>query len=99
MHYFSIHSQSGSHLGFLIMLADDESEQPPQSGRLAFKLEDTPEARALAAYQGLETPLFWRAQSGEIALFDDTSAIGRIRQEWLSIGGGTFVLNDLTGNI
>ncbi len=26
MHYFSIHDQSGRHIGFFILLADDESE-------------------------------------------------------------------------
>ena len=39
MHYFSIHTQDGEHAGFFIMLADDESQNPPQSGRFAIKLQ------------------------------------------------------------
>lgn len=40
MHYFSIHDQSGRHIGFFILLADDESEARLQSGRFAVKLEE-----------------------------------------------------------
>ncbi|WP_274585419.1 hypothetical protein V6667_05520 [Neisseria leonii] len=99
MHYFSLHSQNGSHLGFLIMLPDDENGRPPQSGRLAFKLENTPEAAPLAPYQGLETPLYWQVENGETVLSDGETAIGRIRQEWLTVGGHTFTLNDLAGSL
>ena len=43
MHYFSLHTDNGSHIGFLIMTADDESEQPPQSGQFLVKLQsETP---------------------------------------------------------
>ena len=31
MHYFSIHTQQGAHVGFFIMLPDDESETQPSS--------------------------------------------------------------------
>ena len=39
MHYFSIHTQQGAHVGFFIMLPDDESETQPKSGRFAVKLQ------------------------------------------------------------
>ena len=43
MQYFSLHPDHGSHLGFLIMTAADESEQPPQSGQFLVKLQsETP---------------------------------------------------------
>ncbi|HEZ4241025.1 TPA: hypothetical protein WIE75_001878, partial [Neisseria meningitidis] len=48
MHYFSIHDQSGRHIGFFILLADDESEARPQSGRFAVKLEGGMENHVLS---------------------------------------------------
>ena len=35
MHYFSIHTQQGGHLGFFVMLADDGAEAGPKGGRFA----------------------------------------------------------------
>ncbi|UOO76316.1 hypothetical protein LVJ85_09820 [Neisseria sp. Dent CA1/247] len=103
MHYFSIHTQQGEHLGFFIMLPDDESEQPPLSGRFAIKLQsentpqDTAAARAVELYGQYETPLYWKVEKDHVVLFDDENLLGRIRNEYLSIGGQTLVLNDLTG--
>ena len=103
MHYFSIHTQSGEHLGFFIMLADDETEQPPQSGRFAVKLQseappqDQAAVQALSAWQLADTPLLWAADKDYVALFGGDEAIGRIRNEFLSIGGHTLLLTDLTG--
>ena len=37
MHYFSIHTQQGGHLGFFVMLADDGAEAGPKGGRFAVK--------------------------------------------------------------
>ncbi|UOO80799.1 hypothetical protein LVJ83_07310 [Uruburuella testudinis] len=105
MHYFSIHTQAGEHLGFFIMLADDETEQPPQSGRFAVKLQsetppqDSAALNALSPYLNDEAPLYWAAEKDHVALFDGQSTIGRIRNEYLSIGGQTLLLNDLTGII
>lgn len=75
MHYFSIHTQSGEHLGFFIMLADDETEQPPQSERFAVKLQseappqDQAAVQALSAWQLADTPLLWAAEKDYVALF------------------------------
>ena len=103
MHYFSIHTQSGEHLGFFIMLADDETEQPPQSGRFAVKLqsEAPPQhqaaVQALSAWQLADTPPLGAAGKDYVALFGGDEAIGRNRNEFLSSGGHTLLLTDLTG--
>ena len=39
MHYCSIHTQQGGHLGFFVMLADDGAEAGPKGGRFAVKLQ------------------------------------------------------------
>lgn len=85
------------------MLADDETEQPPQSGRFAVKLQseappqDQAAVQALSAWQLADTPLLWAAEKDYVALFGGDEAIGRIRNEFLSIGGHTLLLTDLTG--
>lgn len=103
MNYFSIHTYSGEHLGFLIMLADDESQAQPQSGMLAFKLqsETPPEDQAAAALltrlEQSPQPLVWRIEKDRVEVFQAQENIGTIRQEYLNLGGKIFVLNDLTG--
>ena len=105
MHYFSIHTPAGEHLGFLIMLADDENEQPPQSGRFAIKLQsealpqDTAAVRALAEYQDSEQALYWALAKDGINLFSEQENIGRLRQEFLTISGQTLLINDISGMI
>lgn len=105
MHYFSIHTREGSHLGFLIMLPDNESEHPPQSGRFAVKLQSeqppqpTAAAQALLHCQNAETPLYWTVEKDHVALFDGNGALGRVRGEYLTISGQTLLLNDLTGTV
>ena len=39
MHQFSIHAPDGEHLGFLVMLADDETAPHPESGQLALQIQ------------------------------------------------------------
>ena len=58
MHYFSIHTQQGAHVGFFIMLPDDESETQPKSGRFAVKLqsEEGAAAEVLAPFGQTEIP-------------------------------------------
>ncbi|QEY25958.1 HLGFF motif protein [Neisseria zalophi] len=105
MHYFSIHTQQGEHLGFFIMLPDDESEAQPQSGRFAVKLqsETTPQDKAavnaLAPLQDSDTPLYWQIEKDYVILSDDNAVIGRLRNEYLTVNGQTLVLTDLTGII
>ena len=61
MHYFSLHTGSDEHLGFFVMTADNEHEQPPQSGRFLVKLQSetpppTAAAQALAPSATAKTP-------------------------------------------
>ena len=103
MHYFSLHTDNGSHIGFLIMTADDESEQPPQSGQFLVKLQSetpppTAAAQALTPFCDSENPGIWQLAGDHVALSAaDGSPAGRIRNEHLILGGQTFLLNDLTG--
>lgn len=53
--------------------------------------------QALSAWQLADTPLLWAAEKDYVALFGGDEAIGRIRNEFLSIGGHTLLLTDLTG--
>ena len=78
MHYFSIHTQDGEHAGFFIMLADDESQNPPQSGRFAIKLqsEDAAEAAVLSPFEQTDIPQYWRVVKDRIELFFDDKNIG-----------------------
>ena len=74
MHYFSIHTQQGAHVGFFIMLPGgkhDESETQPQSGRFAVKLqsEEGAAAEVLAPFGQTEIPQYWRVVKDRIELF------------------------------
>ena len=99
MHYFSIHTQQGAHVGFFIMLPDDESEAQPQSGRFAVKLqsEEGVVAEALVPFEQTEIPQYWRVVKDRIELFFDDAPVGSLRNEYLTVSGQTFVLTDLTG--
>ncbi len=99
MHYFSIHTQDGEHAGFFIMLADDESQNPPQSGRFAIKLqsEDAAAAAVLSPFEQTDIPQYWRVVKDRIELFFDDKNIGALCNEYLTVSGKTFILTDLTG--
>ncbi|MBS4945029.1 MAG: hypothetical protein KHZ64_07570 [Neisseria mucosa] len=98
MHYFSIHTQDGEHAGFFIMLADDESQNPPQSGRFAIKLQSEDAAAAvLSPFEQTDIPQYWRVVKDRIELFFDDKNIGALRNEYLTVSGKTFILTDLTG--
>lgn len=105
MHYFSLHTDNGSHIGFLIMTADDESEQPPQSGQFLVKLQsETPPpadiARLLEPFTDSGSACRWQTEKDHVALSGGDGGIeGRIRNEYLTLSGKTFLLNDLTGLI
>ena len=109
MHYFSLHTENGSHIGFLIMTADDESGQPPQSGQFLVKLQsETPPpadiARLLEPFTDSGSAcLLMQTEKDHVALYGgdggDGGIEGRIRNEYLTLSGKTFLLNDLTGLI
>lgn len=104
MHYFSLHTSDGRHIGFFIMLPDDENTENAQSGRFAVKLQseetppDSPAVRTLLQWQNnAEQALYWAVEKDHVALFDEQGPLGRIRNEWLTIGGETLLINDITG--
>ena len=105
MHYFSLHTDNGSHIGFLIMTADDESGQPPQSGQFLVKLQsETPPpadiARLLEPFTDSGSACRWQTEKDHVVLYSGDGGIeGRIRNEYLTLSGKTFLLNDLTGLI
>ena len=53
------------------MLADDESQNPPQSGRFVIKLqsEDAVEATVLSPFEQTDIPQYWRVVKDRIELF------------------------------
>ena len=55
------------------MLADDESQNPPQSGRFVVKLqsEDAAEAAVLSPFEQTDIPQYWRVVKDRIELFFD----------------------------
>ena len=103
MHYFSLHTPQGNHLGFFIMLPDNENERPAQSGRFIIKLQsESPLSpmlqTALEAYQNPAIPLYWAVQQDHVALFDEQrQLIGTIHNEHLKLNGQSLLLNDMTG--
>ncbi|MCF7528870.1 HLGFF motif protein [Neisseria lisongii] len=105
MHYFSLHTQDGSHLGFFVMIADDETQSQPQSGRFTLKLqsekpsENQAAAQVVSALAESDEPLFWRVEKDRVELFAGSENIGSIRNEYLTLSGCHLILNDLTGMI
>ncbi|OSI12637.1 HLGFF motif protein [Neisseria canis] len=102
MHYFSIHNQAGEHLGFFIMLPDDESEKP-QSGRFIVKLqsETQPQDRLavseLEVFGDLTQPFCWRVEKDQVNLYKASEKVGSLRNEFLKIGTQSLILGDMTG--
>lgn len=103
MHQFSIHTQTGAHLGFLIMLPSDEYE--PNYGQLAIKLRDDLPPNLLSAAHALHDwaeygMLNWLVEGDRVRVSnEENDLMGYIRQEWLIIDGARFVLNDLEGTL
>ena len=99
MHQFSIHRPSGEHLGFLVMLADDETSSHPESGQLALQIQPAAQGSALARLAQAQT-LYWQLTRDHVRIHDeDGDYRASIRQEWLIIGGEHYQLNDLEGNL
>lgn len=103
MHYFSLHTPQGTHLGFFIMLPDDEHQHPAQSGRFIIKLQsESPLSPALqtslAPYQNPNIPLYWTVDKDRVTLLDsERNMIGSIRNEYLTLNGQSLLLSDMTG--
>lgn len=101
MHYFSLSQPDGEHLGFLVMMADDESSEAPETGQFALTLHDVGwQYEPLSHIAADERALFWRIEGDRVLLHDsDDVWLGFIRQEWLVLDGEYFLLADLTGNV
>lgn len=99
MNYFTIYTEDDEHVGFLIMLADDGGEQDAQHGQFAIKLVDNAlQAACKLAQFADNTELLWYIHKDVVNLFDENEQpIGTIRQQYLTIQGQHFLLNDLTG--
>ena len=105
MHYFSIHNPQGEHLGFLVMVPDNEHNQITESGQFALKIQseyppnDIAALAVLSRYEQSEAPLCWVTDKYQILLSCDDKAIGTIRQENLILDGHNLLLTDLTGAV
>ena len=99
MHQFSIHAPDGEHLGFLVMLADDETRPQPESGQLALQIQPAAKNTALARLAQAQT-LYWQFTRDHVRIHDeDGDYRANIRQEWLIIGGEHYQLTDLEGSL
>ena len=99
MHYFNIETKNGQHVGFLVMLADDETEAQPQSGRFAVKVSDGVSGGMLTQFEQTDIPQYWRVVKDRVELFFDDTPVGTVRGEMLTISGQTFVLGDMVGAV
>lgn len=95
MHSFSIHTPQGAHIGFLVLVSDDETRQ---HGSLMLRGNESAEAAALAAWQECALTWHWQGDAAEIRTDNGTPA-GSLKAEHLNLGGHTFILNDLTGQL
>lgn len=104
MHYFTLNSRDNTHLGFLVMLEDEE--MPTEHGCFAVKAQAQAAAssagypaewavlRRLAAEEGL----VWRRQGERIRLLNAAGEhIGHWQQQHIRLLGQDFVVNDLSG--
>ena len=95
MQQFSLSTPDGEHLGFMIMLADDE--QTNQSGQLAIRLSNFTHFPQLHDWEK-EASLCWTVVNDKVQVRDSNNVLrGTIHQQWLSIGTERFLLNDLLG--
>lgn len=108
MLYFSINSNDNHHIGFLVLMDEDDSAYTDGAkGYYAVKAQaDAQDSQACAAqWQLLEQlskqeSLKWYRQSDYVQLCDaEDRIIGRLQQQYLNLCGQHFFLNDLTGTL
>lgn len=101
MNQFTLSDSEGRHLGFLVMMAEDEYDEAPESGHAALRLsgEDLPHNRDTKILaQTAQQVLLWQLEGDTVRLYDEAGEMcGAIRQEWLTLGKSRFLLGDLTG--
>ena len=98
MNTFELAAPDGTHLGFWLMLDDEETDG--KSGQFALKLNETGKTfTVLRDLQNDERALFWIMAHDEIELFDDDDVfLGTLKQGYLNLSHQHFLLTDLTGN-
>lgn len=108
MLYFSISNTDNRHLGFLVLMDEEDSTyadgavgyyaikaQADENDQLTSPLE-WQILTGLAQQAGLK----WHRQNDHVQLCDqDNKIIGRIQQQYLILQGRHFLLNDLTGTV
>lgn len=106
MKYFSIHCHDHEHIGFLIMLPDNEHDYNPQSGQFVLKIQNEHPSKHHSLIQDLEdlqnphAGLRWQIDKDKVVLSNpEGDFLGSIRQECLSIRGHSLLINDLTGTL
>lgn len=98
MHTFSLHTQNDKHIGFLVMLPDNQ-HKPKDKGTFAIRIIDE-QFTQLNQWENYNGSLLWEARGDTIALFTDANQhIGSIKQQYFTINGHQLILNDLTGVI
>ena len=103
MHY-TVNTLSGEHLGFLVMVADDDDH--PDSGLCMVKVQTVnetaarlPETMALADLAQHQA-LTWQVADRQVWLCDaDQIRQGCLKDGYLHLGRIVLQLNDLTGMI
>lgn len=108
MLYFSINSSNNLHLGFLVLMDEDDSAYADGAvGYYAIKAQaDEADQIACAAewriLSGLsqQAGLKWHKNHDYVQLCNaNNEIIGQLRQQYLTLQGQHFVLNDLTGTL
>lgn len=107
MHYFTISSEDNQHLGFLVMMADDEHSSSPDCGCFAIKAQADADAQQhytaqwrILSQLATAPALYWQRTGDEVRLSDaEGSPIGRLQQQYLKLNGQPFVLHELTGTL
>lgn len=98
MHTFSLHTLDDKHIGFLVMLPENPNE-PQRQGAFAIRLIE-PKISQLNQWEQYDGELLWETRNNIVELFTENNEyIGSIQQQYLTISGQQFLLNDLTGVI
>ena len=100
---FSLQDQNGQQMGFLVMLADEDS---PTQGQGLVKLmpdqENMIHSSAAVLLKNLEQQgtLNWQFDGQKTLLTNDNNlTVGIIREHLLTVEGTIFIMTDLTGVI
>lgn len=108
MLYFSLNNTQNRHLGFLVLMDEENTSQINEShGYYAIKAQaDMIDQQACSAewkiLTGLsqQSGLKWYKKNDYLQLCNtDNKIIGQLRQQYLFLYGKHFILNDLTGTL